>query len=190
MRTPSPSRTPTWTRRRGRRSRPRPAASPSARSSTRRSATPCPAASNGAPIDTLKLVADGLWTHLHDPQIGYNQSYYFPYGFDQNGNGTWSDSSATIKNGVVTGVTSSNFTPEIVNNTINRNVVTDVYGLNGTWKPTRQVFARLRCLSLDREPSRGRHRYLRDGRPGVDSAHMPRTSSPSPTCRTVCRVST
>ena len=88
------------------------------------------------PNETLTLVADGLWTKLQDPQIGYNQSYYFPYGFDQNGNGTWSDSSATIKNGLVTGVTSSNFTPEIVNNTINRNVVTTMYGLKGTWTPT------------------------------------------------------
>ena len=88
------------------------------------------------PSDTLKLVADGLWTKLQDPQIGYNQSYYFPYGVDQNGNGTWSDSSATIKNGVVTGVTANNFTPEIVNNTINRNVVTTMYGLKGTWTPT------------------------------------------------------
>jgi iron complex outermembrane recepter protein len=87
------------------------------------------------PIDTLKLVADGLWTKLQDPQIGYNQSYYFPYGQDQNGNGTWSDSSATIQNGVVTGVTANNFTPEIVNNTINRNVVTTMYGLRGTWTP-------------------------------------------------------
>ncbi len=106
------------------------------------------------PNDTLKLVADGLWTKLQDPQIGYNQSYYFPYGVDQNGNGTWSDSSATIKNGVVTGVTSSNFTPEIVNNTINRNVVTTMYGLKGTWDAHRQILARLRCLSLDREPAR------------------------------------
>ncbi len=88
------------------------------------------------PNDTLNLVADGLWTKLQDPQIGYNQSYYFPFGYDQNGNGTWSDSSATIQNGVVTGVTSSNFTPEIVNNTINRNVVTTMFGLKGTWTPT------------------------------------------------------
>jgi iron complex outermembrane recepter protein len=88
------------------------------------------------PTDTFKLAADGLWTKLQDPQIGYNQSYYFPYGTDQNGNGVWSDASATVKNGLVTGVTSSNFTPEIVNNTMNRNVVTSVYGLKGTWQPT------------------------------------------------------
>ena len=88
------------------------------------------------PTDTLKLGVDGLWTKLQDPQIGYNQSYYFPYGIDQNGNGTWSDAGATVKNGVVTGVTSSNFTPEIVNNTINRNVVTSMYGFKGSWTPT------------------------------------------------------
>src|SRR5271170_3857225 len=92
------------------------------------------------PSDTLKLVADGLWTKLQDPQIGYNQSYYFPYttftNAQGNQQGTWDDATATIKNGVVTGVTSSNFTPEIVNNTINRNVVTTMYGLKGTWTPT------------------------------------------------------
>ena len=38
------------------------------------------------PNSDLKVVADGLWTHLNDPQIGYNESYYFPYGTDQNGN--------------------------------------------------------------------------------------------------------
>jgi iron complex outermembrane recepter protein len=86
------------------------------------------------PSDTLKLAVDGLWTKLQDPQIGYNQSYYFPYGTDQNGNPTWSN--ATVQNGVVTAVTSSNFTPEIVNNTLNRNVVTSMYGLKGSWQPT------------------------------------------------------
>jgi iron complex outermembrane receptor protein len=88
------------------------------------------------PTDTFKLVADGLWTKLQDPQVGYNQSYYFPYGVDQNGVGTWSDVGATVQNGIVTGVTANNFTPEIVNNTINRNVVTTLYGLKGTWTPT------------------------------------------------------
>ena len=86
------------------------------------------------PSDTLKLAVDGLWTKLQDPQIGYNQSYYFPYGTDQNGNPTWSN--PRIQNGLVTAVTSSNFTPEIVNNTINRNVVTTMYGFNAGWKPT------------------------------------------------------
>jgi iron complex outermembrane recepter protein len=86
------------------------------------------------PSDSFKLVADGLWTKLEDPQIGYNQSYYFPYGTDQNNNPTWSN--AVVNNGLVTSVTSDNFTPEIVNNTMNRNVVTTMYGLKGTWQTT------------------------------------------------------
>ncbi|HME37539.1 MAG TPA: TonB-dependent receptor [Steroidobacteraceae bacterium] len=86
------------------------------------------------PSDTFKLVADGLWTKLEDPQIGYNQSYYFPYGTDQNGNPTWSN--PVVQNGVITAVTSNNFTPEIVNNTLDRNVVTSLYGLKGSWQPT------------------------------------------------------
>ena len=85
------------------------------------------------PSDTLKLGVDGLWTKLQDPQIGYNQSYYFPYGTDQNGNPTWSN--PVVQNGVVTAVTSNNFTPEIVNNTLNRNVVTSVYGFKASWQP-------------------------------------------------------
>ena len=69
----------------------RPAASRSARSSTTRSAMPSPAASSGGPNSEFKLVADGLWTHLNDPQIGYNESYYFPCGTDQNGNSEWTN---------------------------------------------------------------------------------------------------
>jgi iron complex outermembrane recepter protein len=86
------------------------------------------------PDDSFKLIADGLWTKLEDDQIGYNQSYYFPYGTDQNGNPTWTN--PTIKNGLVTAVTSDNFTPEIVNNTMDRNVVTALYGLRGSWQAT------------------------------------------------------
>ncbi len=86
------------------------------------------------PTDTLHVGVDGLWTKLQDPQVGYNQSYYFPYGTDQNGNPTFSN--PTVQNGVVTAVTSNNFTPEIVNNTLNRNVVTSLYGLKGSWQPS------------------------------------------------------
>jgi TonB-dependent receptor len=89
------------------------------------------------PSDTFKLGVDGLWTKLQDPQIGYNQSYYFPYGTDQNGDPTWSN--GVVNNGVITSVTSNNFTPEIVNNTINRNVVTSLYGLKGSWDPTEKL---------------------------------------------------
>ncbi len=83
------------------------------------------------PNDSFKLIADGLWTKLEDQQLGFNQSYYFPA--DSAGDG-WSN--ATVNNGVVTGVTASGFQPEIVNNTINRNVVTSLYGLRGSWQAT------------------------------------------------------
>jgi iron complex outermembrane receptor protein len=86
------------------------------------------------PNDQLKVVADGLWTHLQDPQAGYNQSYYYDLTTDQNGNSTWSN--VTTKNGLVTGLTSDNFTPEIVNNTTSRNVVTTMYGLNVAYQAT------------------------------------------------------
>lgn len=85
------------------------------------------------PNDTFRVVADGLWTHLQDPQVGYNQSYYFPYTTDQNGNPTFSN--VTVENGLITAVTANNFTPEIVNNTTNRNVVTTLEGLKATWQP-------------------------------------------------------
>jgi iron complex outermembrane recepter protein len=83
------------------------------------------------PTDSFKLIADGLWTKLQDEQIGYNQSYYF--ATDPTGTG-WSD--ATVNNGIVTGVTAGNFQPEIVNNTTDRNVVTSLYGLRGSWQAT------------------------------------------------------
>jgi iron complex outermembrane recepter protein len=84
------------------------------------------------PTSELKIAADGLWTHLSDPQIGYNESYYFAAP-DAIGS-TWSN--PVVKNGVVTAVTVNDFQPETVNNTVNRVVTTSVYGLNVAWKPT------------------------------------------------------
>jgi iron complex outermembrane receptor protein len=84
------------------------------------------------PSSELKIVADGLWTHLRDPQIGYNESYYFASP-DSIGT-SWSN--PVVKNGVVTGITVSDFQPEMVNNTIDRVVTTSVFGLNVEWKPT------------------------------------------------------
>jgi iron complex outermembrane recepter protein len=83
------------------------------------------------PSSELKIVADGLWTHLRDPQIGYNESYYFASP-DTIGT-SWSN--PVVKNGVVTGITVSDFQPEMVNNTIDRVVTTSVFGLNVEWKP-------------------------------------------------------
>jgi iron complex outermembrane recepter protein len=85
------------------------------------------------PNDQFSLIADGLWTKLEDDQVGYNQSYYYAQTTDAMGNSTWSN--PTVNNGLVTAVTSNNFTPEIVNNTIDRNVVTSLYGLRGSWTP-------------------------------------------------------
>jgi TonB-dependent receptor len=85
------------------------------------------------PDTDFKIVLDGLWTRLNDPQVGYNESYYFPYGTDQNGNSEWSH--AVVHNGVVTSVTANNFQPEMVNNTTDRNVDTYLVGLNASWKP-------------------------------------------------------
>lgn len=89
------------------------------------------------PTDKLKITADGLWTHLDDPQVGYNESYYFPYGTDQNGNPTWSN--PTYKNGIITGVSVSDFQPEMVNNTTDRKVDTTLMGLNTQWKATSRL---------------------------------------------------
>lgn len=78
------------------------------------------------PNDALKLVLDGLYTHLDDPQFGQNQSYYFPWS-----PGQWSN--PVIQNGVLTGITASQFQPEVVNNSIDRKVNTSMVGLHGTW---------------------------------------------------------
>src|SRR6185312_5668443 len=84
------------------------------------------------PNDSFRLKADGLWTHLNDPQQGYNESYYFA----ANPDGTPFENNPGIKNGVITSMVVDNFQPEMVNNTINRKVDTFLYGLNAQWKPT------------------------------------------------------
>ena len=89
------------------------------------------------PNETFRVVADGLYTRLTDPQIGYNESYYFPYGTDQNGNPEWVN--PTIHNGLITAVTANDFQPEMVNNTTNRNVDTWLAGLNASWKPNAKL---------------------------------------------------
>jgi iron complex outermembrane recepter protein len=89
------------------------------------------------PNDTLDVKVDGLWTHLNDPQIGYNESYYFaaPNSTGVNGDGTPWASNVVVQNGVMTGGAISEFQPEMVNNTVNRQVTTYEFGLNAKWKP-------------------------------------------------------
>jgi iron complex outermembrane receptor protein len=87
------------------------------------------------PSDSLRLTVDALWTHLDDPQIGYNESYYFP----ANPDGTPWENNAVVKNGVITSVSVTQFQPEMVNNTLNRKVDTYLFGLNGSWTPTERL---------------------------------------------------
>jgi iron complex outermembrane receptor protein len=112
------------------------------------------------PTSELKIAADGLWTHLSDPQTGYNESYYFAAP-DAIGS-TWSN--PVVKNGVVTAVTVNDFQPETVNNTVNRVVTTSVYGLNVAWKPTdRLSFAADGYRSTANRPEGGRDTFVTAG---------------------------
>jgi iron complex outermembrane receptor protein len=112
------------------------------------------------PTSELKITADGLWTHLSDPQIGYNESYYFAAP-DSIGS-TWSN--PVVKNGVVTAVTVNDFQPESVNNTVNRVVTTSVYGLNVAWKPTdRLSFAADGYRSTADRPEGGQDTFVTAG---------------------------
>jgi iron complex outermembrane recepter protein len=114
------------------------------------------------PSDTLKVVGDALFTRLRDPQIGYNQSYYWQYGTDQFGNPAWSN--ATVQNGLVTGVTADTFQPEMVNNTENRNVDTSMIGFNVSWKPTdRLSFTGDLYQSVAKRPEGGTDTFVTAG---------------------------
>jgi len=84
------------------------------------------------PNNEIKLVADMMVTRLNDPQVGYNQAY-----FPQFAPGTWSN--VTVNNGYITGLTANTFNPEFANITQDRVVNTTMFGLNGTWKYSRDL---------------------------------------------------
>src|SRR5882672_10746385 len=86
------------------------------------------------PNENFQLAVDGLYTHLDDPQVAYNQAYYPSYNLDANGVPEWSN--VVVTDGLITSFTANNFTPEIVNQTINRVVNTTLVGLNASWKAT------------------------------------------------------
>lgn len=86
------------------------------------------------PSDTLHFTLDGLYTRLNDPQVAYNQAYYPDFNYDANGNPEWSN--VVVKNGFITSFTANTFTPEIVNQTIDRRVTTSLLGFNMSWQPT------------------------------------------------------
>ena len=86
------------------------------------------------PNDRLHVAVDGLFSRLIDPQVGYNQAYYPDFNYDQNGNPEWSN--VVVNHGFITSFTADNFTPEIVNNTIDRRVTTSLMGLTASFKAT------------------------------------------------------
>jgi iron complex outermembrane receptor protein len=82
--------------------------------------------------DTIHVAIDGLYTRLIDPQVAFDQAYYPDFAFDQNGNPEWSN--VVVKNGFITSFTADTFTPEIVNQIVNRRVTTSLLGLNASWQ--------------------------------------------------------
>ncbi len=86
------------------------------------------------PSDELHVAVDGLFTRLTDPQVAYNQAYYPDFNYDAKGNPEWSN--VVVNNGLITSFTGNTFTPEIVNQTIDRKVTTYLVGISATWKPT------------------------------------------------------
>jgi iron complex outermembrane receptor protein len=93
------------------------------------------------PNSAFQLTLDGLWTRLNDPQIGYNQSYYFaaPDSTGFNSDGTPWATNVVAQNGIINSLTVGEFQPEMVNNTTNRKVDTYLFGLNAGWKPNEHV---------------------------------------------------
>lgn len=86
------------------------------------------------PTDTLHFALDGLYARLVDPQVAYNQAYYPDFTFDANGNPEWSN--VVVTNGFITSFVGNTFTPEIVNQTIDRRVTTSLIGFNASWQAT------------------------------------------------------
>jgi len=84
------------------------------------------------PTDSLHITLDGLYSRLNDPQVAYNQAYYPDFNYDANGNPEWSN--VVVKNGIITSFTANTFTPEIVNQTVDRKVTTSLLGLNASWQ--------------------------------------------------------
>ena len=113
------------------------AASSSAPWSTARSGLALTGTLEWKPTDTLRITLDGMYTKLNDPQVAYNQSYYPDFTYDANGLPEWSN--VTVKNGFITAFTANNFDPEIVNQTIHREVNTYLIGANAEWKATPQL---------------------------------------------------
>ncbi len=87
------------------------------------------------PVAGVKVVADGIFSRLDSPQVGYQQSFYTVYA-----PGRWSN--MKVNNGIITDFTLDNpdpglrLNPELLNKTEPRVVDTSLYGLRAEWKVT------------------------------------------------------
>jgi TonB-dependent receptor len=79
------------------------------------------------PSDDLHITLDGLLTKLDAPQVGYNEAFYPDYT-----PGRWTN--VVANNGLITGFTANSFVPEMANISIDREVRTSQFGLNGQWR--------------------------------------------------------
>jgi hypothetical protein len=83
------------------------------------------------PNDQVRLAFDAV--HAPERPAGrYDQAYYPDFNYDANGNPEWSN--VKVTNGLITSFTANTFTPELVNQTIDRKVTTSIFGLNGSWQ--------------------------------------------------------
>jgi TonB-dependent receptor len=120
------------------------------------------------PNDSLHVTFDALYTHLDDPQVAYNQAYFPQYTTDANGDPLWSD--VVVTNGLVTSFTETNFTPEIVNQTIDRKVNTSLFGLNATWQASSRLgFAFDLYHSAASRPEGGQDAFVTAGLQSADA---------------------
>jgi TonB-dependent receptor len=114
------------------------------------------------PTDSLHVTFDALYAKLNDPQVAYNQAYYPDFNYDQNGNPEWSN--VVINNGLITSFVGSTFTPEIVNQTIDRQVTTSLYGVNLEWDATERLkFAGDLYISRANRPEGGNDAFVTSG---------------------------
>lgn len=112
------------------------------------------------PTHHLRVEANGLWTSLDDPQVGYGESYYL----GPSHSGSPFENDAVVKNGVITSVSVQHFQPEMINYTLNRKVHTYLYGLNVRWNPTHRLsFDTNLYQSVANNPNAGNDTFVTAG---------------------------
>lgn len=112
------------------------------------------------PTKRLRVEANGLWTSLDDPQVGYGESYYL----GPSHSGSPFENDAVVQNGVITSVSVQHFQPEMINFSLNRKVHTYLYGLNVHWRPTdRLSFDTNLYQSVANNPNAGNDTFVTAG---------------------------